>query len=87
MAKPICVINYDNYSLRGVSIEKMTDTFGEKLPDYHVICIPTLRYDLKSPPMDFKVFYEKDFTDIQYEEIKSHIINHLNKLTHNELHG
>jgi hypothetical protein len=73
MAKPICIV-YVPVESGGVGGRKITwadcnqmseHQLKEK-PDYHWFFVPA--YDIEK--LEFKVFYEKDFTEIQYAELK-----------------
>ncbi|WP_374440586.1 hypothetical protein [Epilithonimonas sp.] len=49
-------------------IYKINEGLEERMPDYHVFVVP---FDSKNEDaVKFEVFYEKDFTEIQYEELK-----------------
>lgn len=72
MAKPICLIKVDNSKLRFVELFKVQEFFEKRLTDYHVLAVPfqqsSEEYD---EPMQLQVFYEKDFTEVQYKELRS----------------
>jgi hypothetical protein len=81
MAKPICVIYY-NPEINGSPINnaQFNINMGNIMTDYHVFCIPSyMSIDGNCELIEFKVFHEKDFTEIQYEELKKIIIENLNK--------
>lgn len=73
MAKPILVITIS----KGESKQSATDIkrIVKKTVDneYHVIVVSV---DIEQAPK-FEVFYEKDFNEVKYEELKSIIINKL----------
>jgi hypothetical protein len=48
---------------------EIADIMEAKMPDYYWIAVP----DHDATRIELKVFYEKDFTPIQYEELKSMI--------------
>ncbi len=55
-------------------IDHFNSTLEKVSEDYHIIFIP---YSGKY--IDFSVFYEKDFNDVKYEELKNiitELINH-----------
>lgn len=90
MSKPICVIylpeNYDLGSgadnaaiammeaLNGLSDgkHKATDYWKE----YYWFCFP--KAEITEP--EFQVFYEKDFTEIQFKELEKLITDSLNQI-------
>jgi len=82
MPKPICVIKVDMQSDFGTgekaNLYKLMIAFEERLPDYHVFVIP--QADTPEEPkerVEFEVFCEKDFTEIQYKELKDIITDSL----------
>lgn len=75
MPKPIAIIRFpDGFPITGDDGEKIsfkdcartTEWLDKNKPDYHwfVFISPDVT-DIK-----FEVYYEKDFTEIQYEELK-----------------
>ena len=79
MSKPICVINYNVREIpAGTSFGELYEIFKGKLTDYHVLLVPIDNPEEFVPPFDLKVFYEKDFTEIQYAELKKIIEDALN---------
>lgn len=68
--KPIVVIRFNTNGIsENVSHinSELQEKLSEKWADYHVLVIPTAdQYE------DFHIqtFYEKDFTEIQFEELK-----------------
>lgn len=53
-----------------------TQTIMEnKFNDYHVLVVPVYHADVA---MTVQVFHEKDFTEVQYEELKKIISNSMN---------
>ena len=77
MAKPICVVYLpENVFPNGKLVtwkdcNEMIKNFDEAKPDYHWFFFP----DNSADKIEFKVFYEKDFTEIKYEELKTLITN------------
>ena len=64
MAKPIFIVEAPMMQTR----EEFANTqkvLEEKLNDYHVLIVQTNVDDF-----NFKVFYDKDFTEINYDELK-----------------
>jgi len=81
MAKPICVIKVDNrmQDSRGIApIYEVQRLLDERLSDYHVLVVPFEQpQDEYYEPMQVQVFHEKDFTEIQYEELKRLVMESL----------
>ena len=82
-AKPICVIylpevvNVGGRSINWSDCNDVQSDFSETKPDYHWFVL----IDSDARRIEFKVFYEKDFTEIQYEELKTLIENKLSNQT------
>jgi hypothetical protein len=73
--KPICVIKVDMETDFGngqkANLNILRELFAKMLNDYHVFVIPAIHnYEIGTELFTFQVFYEKDFTEIQYEELK-----------------
>jgi hypothetical protein len=87
MAKPICVIKIDSNTDLGngknISSEygSVSKAMSDALPDYHVIVVPT-QYEYDPEPIKLQVFHEKDFTEIEYQELKQLITDSLKQNTH-----
>lgn len=90
MAKPICIIYFpENYSsvipsnnnwiyeymgfLNGEGGKNSKWEKSDYFTDYYWFCF--YKYDINAP--EFQVFHEKDFTDIQYQELKEMITRNL----------
>lgn len=76
--KPICVVYLpENINIGQAKFpnwavcRELMDRWSEEKPDYYWFVLP----DFDAPKIEFKVFYEKDFTNTQYEELKSLITN------------
>jgi hypothetical protein len=70
MSKPICTISIPHqHPLTWEHCRSLQDDLDKTRPDYH--WFPLL--DSTIDRIEFKVFYEKDFTEIQYEELKAFI--------------
>lgn len=74
MAKPICVIYYEPETVFRNSEKPMyevNELFREMLPDYHTLAVPSaMSRDGSCEVLRLQVFHEKDFTEIQYAELK-----------------
>jgi len=46
-----------------------------KMPDYYILIYPHAKDDI-----EFKCFYEKDFNEVKYEEMKHLVIDKLSEL-------
>lgn len=83
MAKPICVVRVDNRNVDSSGVSEMfhiQKALDDKLTDYHVLCVPFEQsYDDNLEPIQIQVFHEKDFTEIQYQELKQMIEDSLKK--------
>lgn len=77
MAKPICVIYIDKEVIdipgqtTWEAVDSIREGYASHLPDYHVFVIPDFTRDEPIPVVRFHVFYEKDFTQVQHDELKS----------------
>lgn len=85
MAKPICVIYYLPEALfpsgRVEPVSEVNSMFRDWLPDYYTIAIPSRQsLDGSCEDLRLQVFHEKDFTEIQYQELKDLINTELEKL-------
>jgi hypothetical protein len=75
MPKPIVIVKLNHRVLiegRITGIVEVQDILSNQMPDYYVIAVPT-HENYTDEPIRFEVFYDKDFTEAKYEEIKSHI--------------
>ena len=87
MPKPIVVIylpeNYTtldpNSSVSVTLMQNLNDTLG----DYYWFCFP--KYDIDEP--EFKVFYEKDFTDAKFEELSNIISEGMKRQLTHDMNG
>lgn len=82
MAKPICVIYYLEEALspggNRLPIYEANEMFRAMLPDYYTLAIPSrMSLDGSCEDLRLEVFHEKDFTEIQYQELKELINNSL----------
>ena len=85
MAKPICVIYYFPESLVGrgklPTISEMNEFFEKKFLDYYTLAIPSYQSaDGSCEDLRLQVFHEKDFTEIQYAELKKLIEDSLEQM-------
>jgi len=84
MAKPICVIYYLPEAISQEkelqSIHNVNEIFRKMFPDYYTLAIPSNKAaDGSAESIELKVFHEKDFTEIQYQELKQLIQDNLNE--------
>lgn len=73
-AKPICIIKYNTERLvsgrtKEKQMEDVNKLFEDRFTDYLTFAFPDYIDELFS----FEVFHPKDFTVIQYQELKSMI--------------
>lgn len=79
-AKPICWIKFNaersfDVGGRTANLSELFDIFGNMMPDYHVLCSFA---DSLNGIFEVECFHEKDFTEIQYQELKSMIEEAIN---------
>lgn len=87
--KPICVVKISRGAMDGMNKSGRVTSYGEMsydmnkmMPDYYVFVLPA-KETPKEPQeeFEFQVFYEKDFTDIQYQELKELITEQIKTTT------
>ena len=83
--KPIVVIYYlpeiFNIGGRIYSNNDAWELLSKYLKDYYVFCIPSNQsLDGSCEDLRLQVFHEKDFTEIQYKELKTIIEESINKI-------
>ena len=77
-AKPIAVVYYCvEY---GAHPEKIQLALDDRWPDYHVIVVPVQD---QGRPIELDVYYDKDFTDTNYDDLKKWITDYLTPTTDN----
>ena len=78
MPKPIVVIKIELSVLHNDfdNLLVLEDIYTKRFPDYHVLCVP-LRSDTEEP-VSLQVFYDKNFSDIKFHELKKYIVNLVN---------
>lgn len=67
MPKPICLVYYSQTT--GADFADVQNTMQEKWTDYYVLVIPSHRTEI----IELEVFYDKDFIEMQYDELKQWI--------------
>ena len=65
MVKPIFIIKLP----KGTNIKDVRESIKDALPDYHTL----ITEGTNNPDIEFQCFYEKDMTDIKFEELKDYI--------------
>lgn len=73
MAKPIFIVALPFET--GADIEGIRQRLTENMPDYY-----HLVYNKAIDEPEFKVFYDKDFTETNYEELKEFVHTEINSL-------
>ena len=73
MAKPIFIIESPIIQTRE-EFDRMQKTLQNELNDYHVLMVSSDRDEF-----NFEVFYDKDFTHVNYDELKKIIYDKLNQ--------
>lgn len=89
MAKPICVIYVDADRLpKGKPaweyLRELCECYEERMPDYYIFVLPNNSQEGPMQLFEFQVFYEKDFTEIQYAELKSMLEESIKSLKQSE---
>ena len=64
--KPIFIVGI-NDPLTPEHFQQTQDMMAEKFSDYHVL----IYQDESLPELRFEVFYEKDFNEVKYDELKA----------------
>ena len=71
MPKPICIFRIDTKRIPELSgLSQINRDLSKKMEDYYVFTLP-LDSDEKEDSVKIEVFYEKDFTKIQYDELRN----------------
>lgn len=79
--KPICVIKVDMRHFEPqATVGELWKVMADKMPDYHVFLIPNEDREEPIDAMELKVFHPKDFTDIQFNELKELILADLESM-------
>lgn len=78
MAKPICLVNINLSQAQNLSISDFQSTLSQRLNDYHVLVIPA-KHD-QEKIIEIEVFYDKDFTPAQFDDITDIILEKLNEI-------
>ena len=76
-AKPICVVKVDDNKDSGLeSLWHIQRVIEDKLPGYYVLVVPVRRslMDSDYEPIKIEVFYEKDFTENKFNELKDLVL-------------
>lgn len=86
--KPICVVYYlpDLLTTNGEikNVGHVNEALKNMFPDYYVLAVPSHQSaDGSCEDIRLQVFYEKDFTEIQFQELQTLIINSINDLKQN----
>lgn len=79
--KPIMLMYYLKDIAPTTSVYDINKVFQDKMPDYHVLCCPSkMSLDGSCEDIRLEVFHPKDFTDIQFEELKEMVMDEIKKL-------
>jgi formate-dependent nitrite reductase cytochrome c552 subunit len=70
-AKPIFLVGLHISSADPHKLEHITEELSEKLKDYYVV----VYHQTKDKDPVFNVFYDKNFLDVNYKELKDLIFN------------
>jgi|LakMenEpi03Aug12_release.lakeMendotaPanAssembly.Ray.scaffolds.fasta_scaffold3184345_2 hypothetical protein len=74
MPKPIFLIGVTNDIRNEEQVHNIRKAIQRKIKDYHVLV-----YTSKTSEFDFKCFYEKDFDNVRFEELKEIVKQTINK--------
>jgi hypothetical protein len=79
--KPICVIKVDmRYFEPQINVGELWQSIADRMPDYHVFLIHNEIRDDYIDVMELQVFHPKDFTEIQFNELKDLIMADLESI-------
>lgn len=78
--KPIVVIKIDGTRSHFDPLYQLNEMFQSYLKQYYVLVVP---FTNETEPIKFEVFYEKDFTELKYQELKDIINDYLKEKTIN----
>jgi hypothetical protein len=74
MPKPIFLIGVSNDIRNEEQVQNIRKAIQRKIKDYHVLV-----YTSKTSGFYFKCFYEKDFDNVRFEELKEIVKQTINK--------
>lgn len=74
MAKPIITIGIPDTNPDFQDYEEIQQNLAEKLNEYHVLIHTTFKEEVQ-----FNCFYEKDFNEVKYDELKEIIKESITK--------
>jgi hypothetical protein len=72
MAKPIFIIFIPVEMTK--EMDKIQEQLTNKLDDYHILSVTH-----EKPEIEFKAFYEKDFTEIKFTELRQICLKELHQ--------
>lgn len=76
MAKPIALLKINTTVLPKIDGDLITEILEGKLHDYYILVLPsTCIKDI----FELQVFYDKDFTEVQHEELKALVKDAMDK--------
>lgn len=70
--KPILIVKIDSSSFDR-SYSDVCKEIQDRMPDYYVFAVP---FECPEEPVQFQVLNAKDFDELNYEEIKSIIVEY-----------
>lgn len=80
-AKPIAIV-YVKLSKTNEDLTTLQDALDARWIDYHVLVVPCPEQERAA---ELEVFYDKNFTDTNYEDLKKWITEYLNPPPTNNL--
>lgn len=75
MPKPIFLAGIPRKLSSPESLSELQKKFERDMPDYHIIVYTSDGYQIK-----FEVFYEKDFNEVKYKELKQIVKDSVKKI-------
>ena len=79
---PIVVIYYLQEALSPTTnIREVNEMMMGRFPDYHTLAVPSrMSFDGSCEDLRLEVFHPKDFTEIQFQELKDMVMEEIKKL-------
>lgn len=75
MAKPIFIVELPGNSFDMQTRDNVQHYLDEKFDDYHILVTTTY-----SDTIEYKAFFEKDFDEVKYEELKQIVRDNINEI-------
>jgi hypothetical protein len=82
-AKPIAVVYIIPPEWLADPLYKYEQALQERWPDYHVLVVPADER-IQQRTIELEVFYDKDFTDTNYDDLKKWITDYITPAIENK---